>query len=354
MTQAFRSLSSTNGYMVGPSEYIIDFIKDEKSFPLMRYTQIVEAPAPTFFWYEIDRDQIIRQHSRQMQAWADGADRPITHGNQVPFREVQATTVRNDVNSRIGNQALKYNKWKAKEIYLKALACQAMIGRTYDTLTLLQTVANWPSTNTADAAVLNGGAGFWSTASDDPADANYNAILKSLSMACQTIFLQTNGQVRWKDLRLVLSPNLARQMANSPELHNYIRQSDAAIERITGDVEDYTDRFGLPRRLYGVEIVVEDTPYLADNPVAGFTTGSTARQFMKNDTSAILVSRPGGIDGYVGPTFSTTQLYWSDYNMAVFEFTDDKNAYTDLHVTDQTVSVLPAPYSGYLITNCAA
>ena len=348
-TQAFQAGSSTNGYLPGASQYLVEFVRDPKRFPVDKYTQIVEAPDPTFYYWEIERDQMIRQHALNLSLFADGAERPIGTDNQLKSRMVQATCLRYDFNVRLGDIFLKTNQWKAKELHLKMLASQAMLGRAYNAVNLLETVANWGA-NTSDANTLNGGHGNWITASDDPSDSNYNAIRLSLMQAYNNIFLATNGQVSWRDLRLVVSPNLALGMSNSPELHNYIRQTERANDKIEGDEDDYADRFGLPRRLYGLEVVIENTPYLTDLSTAGLTTGSTNRQFLKKDTTAFIVSRPGGLDGTIGASFSTVQTYYYGSQLKALQWHDEKSLFVDCHVEDYYTTIMPAPYSGWLVT----
>lgn len=353
MASTYRYPSATDGFNPQASGFVIGYIRRAAQFPLNDYVQLVEAKAPTFFYYKLDRDQMVRQHAINEAVWKDGAERPRRRDNLIPFTETQSFTVRYDWNTVLGLQTINAadKSLRLRETHLMMLAAQGMLARTYNVLNLLDNPANWPATNVADANTLNNDAGYWHTASDDPADANYNAIRKAIMKACTVIFAQTNGAVGWKDLRLVLSPDTARLMSSSPELHNYIRQTTAAVDKIEGDEDDYNERFGLPRRLYGIEVVIENTMFVNDLPVAGATTASTNRAFIKNPYQALIVSRPGKIDAPAGPSFSTAQLYWYEYQMAVEEFTDARDKRVDLHVTDQHVAVMPAPEAGYLITN---
>lgn len=355
MANTYRYPSATDGFNPQASGFVIGYIRRPAMFPLNRYIQLVEAKAPTFFYYKLDRDQMVRQHAINEAVWKDGADRPARRDNLIPFVEKQAFTVRYDWNTVLGLQTIKAadSSLKLKENHLMMLSAQAMLARTYNVVNLLDTDANWPSTNIADANTLNDGAGYWHTASDDPADANYNAIKKSIQKAVNVIVAQTNGVVRARDLRLLVNPDLARLMSNSPEMHNYIRQTPDAVAKIEDDEDDYNERFGLPRRLYGVELVVEDTMYVNDLPNASLTdtTVSTARTFIKSPYKAQIISRPGKIDAPAGPSFSTVQLYWYEYQLAVEEFSDAKHKKLELHVVDQHTAVGPAFESGFSLTN---
>lgn len=356
MPQAFRYVSSTNFNPVA-TDYIISYCRNPSEFPVNRYVQLVQAPAPTFFYYTLERDPQIRLRNLASHVWADGADRPRGRDNQHAFKETQAFTVRYDYYSTIGHQALAAAKrhWDAKKVYLDDLASQAMTGRTYSVVTLLDTDSTWPSTNIADANTLNGGAGFWDEASDDPSKPQYNAIKKALSKATLEIFKQTNSKVKPRDLRLLLNPDSARRIGNTAELHNYMKYNGNIRERIEGDEDDINERYGLPKRLYGIEIIVEDSPIVNDLPTAGATSsGSTSRAFIKDPLKAQIISRPGKIDAQVGPSFSTIQVYWYEHQMQTTEFNDPKNLKIEMDVTDQFVAVVPAPESGFSITSIFA
>jgi len=350
MPQAFNYPSSTNYHPLA-TQYVISYTREVADFPVNRYVQIVPAPGPVFYYHELDRDQAVRLRNINDHVWADGADRPKGGDNQFAFREQSATTVRYDWYAEMGNQALAQHQkqWQAKTVYLKGLASQAMTGRTYNVVTLLDTVGNWPTTNISDVNTLNGGAGQWHTASDDPTDANYNAIKKALMAAVSKVFLQTNSRVKFRDLRLLLHPDTATAMANTAEIHNYLKYANARKE-IEGDEENYNERWGLPKRLYGIEIVVEDTMYISTPPSAAATSASTDRAFLKDKTKAQLISRPGGIDAEVGPSFSTVQLWWFQNNMTTFEYADPINEKTRWDITDQHVAVASAFASGYCIS----
>lgn len=354
MPQATHPLaypSSTNFHPLA-TQFVISFSREVEDFPLNRYIQIVEAPAPAFLYHELDRDQAVRLRNLNDHVWADGADRPTGRDNQFAFREVPATTVRYDWYSTMGNQALKMHQqqWKAKQVYLKGLASEAMTGRTLNVVTMLDTVGNWPTTNVADVNTLNDGAGQWHLASDDPADVRYNAIKKGIMAAVTRVFLQTNSRVKFRDLRLLLHPEAATAMANTAEIHNYLKYSEAT-KQVSGDEENYNERWGLPKRLYGVEVVVEDSIIVSDLPTAGATSpgASTARAFIKGKTSAILLSRPGGLDGQAGPSFSTAQWWWYDSLLKTFEEEDIKNQKVRWDITDQGTPVLAAGAAGYLV-----
>lgn len=366
MAQAFRPASSSNYHPVA-SDYVISYSRKKEQFKLPRYSQLVEAPGPAFYYFELDRDAAIRipGGSAEANAFADGAARPIRDDNHQPFRELPGVCVRYSFTAKLGDIALQMaqKQWEAKTAYLNMLTSQAMTSRTKTVWRGhanssgawkgLDTASMWPSTNVADVNALNGGAGTWDAASADPADSSYMAIRKALTEAAVRIFLNTNGVVQWSDLRLVLHPDAARAMGNSSEIREFYKYGGATTEKAL-DVDNMNAQYGLPAKLYGIEVVVEDTMFLDEPPTAGATSASANREFVKSKTNAVILSRQGKIDAQVGPSFSTFQLWYYGDQLTVEEFADPENRLTKWHLTDFYVPVAPALVSGFLIQNCVS
>lgn len=360
MTQAFQRLSATNGYHPVATDYVISFARRKEEFPLNRYAQLVEAPAPAFFYYELDRDQAVRVPSLAGQVWSDGAKRPFRNDNHPGFREKQEFCIRYDWSTSIGNVALEMaqKQWQAKAVYLAMLASQAMTGRTKNVWRGLGTggwrgldnVNTWNSSTSADVNTTNQGAGTWDGASADPADSSYMAIRKSLLYCANKIFLNTNGRVKWNDLRLVLHPDTAKAMSNTSEIRDFYKYAGPAKEATEGP-SNYNEQYGLPAKLYGIEVVVEDSMFLEDLGTAAPTSMSTERQFVKGKTNAVILSRQGAIDAQAGPSFSTFQLWWYKEQMSVEQFVEPIDRLTRFHITDYYTPVAPAIASGFNILN---
>lgn len=364
MPQAFQRISATNSYHPVATNYVISYSRRKEQFKLARYAQLVEAPAPSFFYFEVDRDFAVRVHNSTAatDVWNDGAKRPERDDNQMAFREIQATCFRYNVMSRLGDIALNMaqKQWQAKTQVLNGLVSQAMTRRTWNVWRGigtgtggwlgLDTASTWPSYSTAAANDLNQGAGSWEDASSDPADASYLAIKKSLNEAANRIFRNTNGVVKWNDLRLVVHPDTARVMANTGEIRDFYKYG-GNWKGATEGPTNYNEEYGLPPKLYGIEVVVEDAMAVTDLQTAAPTDMSTSRTFIKGKTNAVLLSRQGAIDAAAGPSFSTFQLWWYDQQMAVETFADPKHRYTEFHVSDYYAPVAPALVSGFNITN---
>lgn len=351
-----RYLSGTNGFIPQATGQVISYIRDPKEFAINEYAQLIESPAPVGLYYRIDRDAPARIVTDEEHAWEDGAKRPVKNYYGLAFEGVSFICKRRDYNYQVGMQALATAEktWNPLAYHRGMAAQMAMTNRTYRSITLMEASANWGN-NFATATTLNNGAGTWDQASDDPASASYNAIRKTIMAVAIAINKATRSLVRLKDLRMLINPELATIMANSAEVHNYMKYGPFAQVQLEGKEKDFYEQWGLPKYLYGMEIVIEDTNRVSDRPVAGGGTGtnaSTNSDYIKSTKSAIVLSQKGGLDGHYGaPSFSTFQIYWFDYLMSVFEFTEVKDQLVDGHVTEQFIEVLAAPESGYLIQN---
>lgn len=354
-----RYVGATNSFLPQATGTVIGYIRDPKEFKVNKYTQLIEAPAPVFLWAELERDQAVRLVTENEFAWEDGDERPTGHHNLTRFSWSEGRTFRRDFPWMLGNQAIntarKVGAFDPSEVESKSVASQAMTFRTNRVINLLQTAGNW-SVNTADANTLNGGLGKWDKSSDQPADTTkYLAIKQTLMAAAQKIHLGTNGKVKISDMQLIINPTAAIAMANTSEIHNYIKYMASVKVLTDGGLDNPNEMWGLPKTLYGFEVIVEDAPIVTVYPKADGSIASIAsnqRSYIKNSDSAILTSRPGAIDApYGAPSFSTMQLYWYDYEMRVDSFSDSKNERTEGHVVEQIKEILAAEATGYLITD---
>ncbi len=353
-----RYISPYNVAIPQATGQVIQYIRNADTFRLNKYVQLVESPGITGIYYVIDQDTPARVVEDATFAWKDGADRPTGQWNQLNFTTQGFQTQRRCIPWTLGEQAIEMAKdfWDVMASETASSSQQAMTLRTYRLLTLAQNPAVWGN-NTADAGTLNGlgASGTWDKASSDSADTgSYNAIKKSLLAALTYIVLQTNASVRVDDMRLIVSPELAELMASSSEISEYVKYGPYSKGNLEGSDEKFIERWGLPPRLYGIEVVVEDCVRVTDRPSAGRGTQglqTTNRVYVKNINTAILASRPGGLDGAPGSkSFSTFQIYWYKNLMNVEAFWDAKNKKVDGSVVEQFCEILAAPSAGFLIT----
>jgi len=367
-TQALRYLSQTDGFLPGPTGQVISYIRKESEFPLNKYVQYVPSDYPYGVYAVLGRDQFVRVQTDERFAWEDGDARPDGEWNKIPFQWADFRTFRRTYPWTIGYKALqtttKYGSWMPKPAHTAMAVSQAMTNRTNRVAKLLQTAANWPTSNTGSANTVNGGLGNWVTASDDPTSAHYLAIYTTLVNAAQNINLLTNAKVTPADLVCVVSPGLAKAMSRTGELVNYCRESPAARELVEKGYDPQYTLWGLPSTYKGFKFIVENTPFVNVNPNTTTQSGTagqvpeaplstTGRQYAWLDSTAVLVSRVGGIDGEGGtPSFSTVQLYHYGPLMQVEAREDTWNRRIEGGVSEDYTAVLAAAFAGYNLTGC--
>lgn len=365
-TQALRYLSQSDGFIPQATGQVIAFVRKESEFALNSYVQYVPTTTKVGLYALLGRDQFIRVISSERFAWEDGDDRPTGEWNKIPYQWVPFRTFRRDYPWRIGYEALeqtsRYGSWNPKLAHMDMVISQCMTERTNRVQTLLQTAASWPSTNTASANTLNNGAGKLTTASSDPNSPNYLAIFKTLSGAAQRVNLLTNAKVKPGQLVTIVSPGLALAMAQTSEMVEYCKSSPVAKDILENGLDPQYTLWGLPKTYRGFKFIVEDTPYVNVNPnttnqsgtegqVPEASLSTSGRQYAWQDTSAVMVARPGGLDGeYGAPSFSTVQIYHKGGLLEVEAFEDPKNRRVDGHVSEDTVAVLAAAFAGFQIT----
>ncbi|MEK9810001.1 MAG: hypothetical protein VW362_06105 [Candidatus Nanopelagicales bacterium] len=97
----------------------------------------------------------------------------------------------------------------------------------------------------------------------------------------------------------------------------------------------------MPGELYGVQLVVEDCVNVTTRKGA-----TTSKDYVLNDDKAMLVARPGALEGMYGsPEFSSCSLF-------VYEDTD--NELTKIRVKDNRVAKMTSPLSSFMFTDVIA
>lgn len=362
MATRFSFPSATNGFIAEPTGQVIQFIRNESEFPLNRYVRYIPSPKTVGLYAVVGRDQMVRVVADSQFAWYDGDERPRGDSNKNAFETVEFATFRRDYPWTLGYLTIEQaTVWKPKLTHMGNSISVAMTNRTNRVASLLQTSANWPASQVATMNTLNGGAGGIATASDDPSSPNYLAIYKTFMEMARRINLATNAKVKPKDMRVVLGVGNAIKMGESSELTNYMRESPYSREVLEEGLDpDVNALWGLPRRYKSFELVVEDSPIVTEfNTFSGASISSagalveatTNRNYIFSDSSFVMLTRPGGIDGeYGSPSFETVQLYHYGGLLEVFLYDDYRNKRVDGHVEENIAQVIAAPYSGYMAT----
>ena len=347
MAYGYPSGSSTFIPSFEASHLVVSATRDPGQFKLARYMQYLPVDERVFYYLKLDLDEPARVVTTQEYQWAPGQTAP-TEGNLGPFTFVQAATTKYAFPWILPDEAVEQAAWDIRASQMGIIQQKVMTARTIQVQTLLQTASNWPTTNTALANQLNGGAGKWQTASDDPASAYFLAIRKTIVAAMTASILYTNATMKWEDFMMVISPPMANLMGNTAEIYNYVKGSPDAQGRQMGNKTN--GEFNAPPEYANVKLVVEDAVRVTTRPNVAAGFGATAtRGWVWQDAQPVLTARRGGLVAqYGGNALATCQAYF--YREAqVYSKSDPDNERQMGRVVDDYVVLLPFPQSGYLI-----
>jgi hypothetical protein len=336
--------SGTNTYVPSfdsSGRLTIGFSRNPKRFALPRYVQYVTTPKDIGYYLNLTAEEAARVAAVEDFIWPDGADAPNGADGTESFNYQKFSTQRYAYPFVLGRKAVQQADWGIVEQHSQIHAAKLMTARTIRLLTVATTTGNWATSHTATATALSGGQ--W-----DLGTSTAPYIKKSLDKMLIQIVQDTLGVVQQQDLILVINPNMARLMAEAPEIHDYMKGSYAVKEELTEGLGP-NNRFGLPSQIYGYNIVVDDTVKVTTRK--GITT---SRSFAMPDQTALLVSRVGGIEGTFGaPSFSTLTMFMFE-EMTLESFDDQKNRRVEARVVEDAAEVLTAGASGFLLTTCTS
>ncbi|MGH2621023.1 MAG: hypothetical protein ACRDHG_10705 [Anaerolineales bacterium] len=326
---------------------MVAYSRNPARFPIAQYAQMVESPRTVGFWLKITAQEAARVVTVQDYEWPDGQNRPMRTGLES-FNFNEFRTHRFDYGFTIGNKASEQADWPIVEAHSQIHAAKCMTARTIRAMTVLLTTTNWATAADPDmggphfdtATALGGG--FWSVGTS--LDPNIKQTLDNVAVQINRDTLGViNGDPQ--NLMLVVNPTGARTMAESPEIHDYIKGSYWAQQELLQGLHP-NNKYGLPSSIYGYNILVENTIKVTSRKGATLVKGHAL-----TDTNAIVLSRPGGIEGAYGtPSFSTMTIFWYRDEMSLERFDDPKNRLTEAHVVEDTAEILTAPATGFLIT----
>lgn len=348
------------GYPQGSNTFIpadisgrirVGFSRSPKKFALPRYVQYVETPSSSFYWLRMTTQEAARVLSVNDFEWPDGSPDRATDTGTESFNFVPDITHRRSYKFRVGQKAADQAVWPLVESQSGIKAAQCMTARTIRWATAFENTANWAKAG--DTANLS--TNHFSTATNlvgaklDTGSSTNPIIRKAFSVIARVINQDTMGVINYEpnSFNIVMNPNTAISLANSPEIHDYIKGSYWAREEI--DSGSSPNAFwGLPSTLYGYPIIVENT--IKTTNLKGLDKAATT---VMSDGVILFTSRPGGIDGQYGaPSFSTLTMFWWKEEMTVEMKGDSWDRLYYGRVVEDNTEVVTCPASGYLLTEC--
>jgi len=323
----------------------IDFSRDPKKFALNRYAQIVPTPKMAGYYLKMTIEEAARVSATGVEyAWPDGATAPNGQDGTESFEYLGFLTKRYAYPFVLGDLSVDQASWDIMGNHTAIHRQKAMTARTQAVVTAMTTTGNYDSTHYSAVSSISGASGTWAASTTARSD-----IKRSLMYAAELILKDTNGVVTPEDLHLVLNPSLARAMAQSQEVIDFIKGSPDAKAQLRGEGGFGKNAyFGLPDVLYGVPIEVEQTVRVTTPKGA-----TTARSYVMSDSSAVLCSRPGALVGeYGSPSFSTVTVFAYEKDDMTVETKHDVDNRRQLgRVVDNFQAVMTAPVSGFLFTS---
>lgn len=323
---------------------IIDYARKPSSFAVNRYTQVIPNAPSVGYYLNLDIAAAGRISAAGLEvSWPDGAKRPSGATGTAEHEFLSYITQRKSFPFSLGQKGVEQASWDNVERHSRIHQQLAMTHRATQAVTVATTSGNYAASNRLDATSYSGDSTNWANST-----VAKGTIRKTINAAVKQIFKGTLGAVKKKDLQIVIGPDLASAIAECQEVIYFISQSQNAKASVEGDLFNSNPNvdYDLPKYLFGLELVIEDTVRVTSKPGATF-----AQSFVLPGATPFICSRPGGIEGkYGAPSFSTLSCFAYE-EMNVEAQTDSWNRLVEGAVTEDFKYVMTAPASGVLISN---
>lgn len=320
----------------------VGFSRNPKKFALNQYIKIVPVNKSVGYFLRITAEEAARIINADLAdfVWHDGQEAPMGNDNLESFEYFKFSTKRYVFPYNIGNKAVEQADWKVFEVHGGFAAQKAMTARTmsaWSTSGGLADTSVW-SGSTDTATNLGGGKLDVSGASD-------KFILKTWNQVSENILKATLSVVQQAELVAVMNPNTARQLSETEEIRDFLKQSPFALAQVRGDVESQNGKWGLPDTLYSIKLVIEDATRVTSKKGA-----TRVVSYVCPNSTIVFMSRPGGLVGMEGiPEFSTAQFFMYE-EMSVETKDDPDNRRKMGRVVSDYDFQVAAPAAGYLVT----
>jgi hypothetical protein len=339
--------AATGGLLTG-------FSRNPKDFAFNRYSQIFPVPNMIGYYATWTSRQAARIHNNDLRdfMWRDGNDAPSGADNLESFQYNKYETIRYAFPFTLGDMTISQADWPVLQAHAEMVAQQAMTGRTALAYSQWGVPANWNThcamvdgsagTLNGNAALLPSGQNFKNGSSTNP------NIQIAINAGMIKINQDTLGVLKPKDVAVIVNPNTAYQMAQSPEIHDYIKGSPFVQAQLRGDSESLNGMWGCPDVLYAHPFVVEDA--VIDINLKGATPDTTG--YVVPDGVVLMASRIGVLEGVGGsPAYSTILTFYCQDDMTVQSYHDVNNLLTRGRVVTNFTVVVSNFNSGYLMNH---
>lgn len=323
---------------------IVDFARKPSSFAVNRYTQVV-PDAPTVGMYllmDIAAAGRISATGLEVE-WPSGAMRPSGFTGTAGHQFLPFITRRKSFDFTLDQLGVEQAVWDNVERHSRIQQQLAMTHRSMKAITAATDVNAYATAHKLDVTSISGDSTRWGAST-----VARGTIRKSINAGAKQIFKATLGAVKKKDLQIVVGPDCAQQMSECQEIVDFIAKSPLALASIKGNLMNDNPNidYDLPPKIFGVDLVIEDTVRVTSKPGATLATS-----FVLPGATPFMTARPGGIEGkYGAPSFSTLTCFANE-EMTVEAETDQWNRLVKGAITENFVYVVTAPVTGILFSN---
>ncbi len=337
--------ASSNTYVpvaLAGDKLLADFARDAKRFKVSRYTQVVPVEKDVGYYLYLSPDEAGRILNADLKdfVWYDGADAPRRHDSNREFEFRPYRTERYVYDFALGYKAVQQASWQIVAKHAEAMAQKAMTARTQLVANQIFSSSNYDASHVIDVTATYGGT--WAAS-----DLTTKRILKSLTDGAEKILDDTLGAVTKDELVLVIGTTVAKAIAQSTEVLEMLK-FQAGWDWVQGVTQRTNVSYGVPDTLYGFPVIVDEARKVTSKKGG---TRQVASVFPSNQ--AVLLARPGGMEGTYGTLNFSACVIFAREEMTVEQKDDPDNRRTLGRVVEDIDVKLVAPAAAVLFTNVA-
>lgn len=324
-------------------QILIDYSRKVGDFAVNEIVHLIPVDKEIDYYAKFDPSAQSRTLDRNLRLWKDGQPRPISDSGKQSHDFVKYATERQNETLPFGNNLTAQSEWDVIKQHSNVLAVRGMTMRTIDVYTILSTSGNYLSGHTDTATNLAGG-------KLDVATSANNYIQKAFNGAANQIHKATHGVVGKESLTAIMSPTVAYKLAQTAEVREVYIQSQFADGMLQGNAQ-WSTNYGLPPKLYGINILVDPTIEVTSKPNLA---GTTTKDYVDFLDEIAIVAKKGDLvaTSDFATTFATIGLFVYKPEEMLLEVLDDPlNKRKLVSYTDNYDTQMIAPQTAYLITD---
>lgn len=298
---SFNFGSATNGFIQGfnasmTEKLITDFARDWQKCPVVGLCDVITSDLPAGYFVKIRPDaqaQLI--DSPNAYLWPDNTPMPTQEDNRRQHDFVEWNAKRYVYSTWIGDLEKQFTAWDIESQVVNDLGNQAMLNRAKLFYTLASTTSTYSDAggagiNHTDTATNLGGGLLGAGSSAN------RYIQKTFASVIQALDKATVNGIKLEDIWVVMSPTVADVISRSQEIADgYHRQQDFSSYMQYSLFADQFARYGLPPKLYGLNILVD--PWIERTAKIGATP---TKSFVAGTNTLFFLTKPGGIQSASG------------------------------------------------------